>query len=292
MPIRLGLTSAEKAAEVVRYCSTHPIKRVVHFSHEKFKSSYALPDDVVYENVPYDKITFFIYYYRLLQEVDKDTLLVMDECLRNQNRYNLTHNCLRSYLRQTDHKLIFQYLPCIDSIDDFMTLFDWDTESKWKWEKPSKTLFSESDIQVRPVPVTLAALQVETDAKTKDAYAKEKRKLIDTIGLSDPHIIPRGLHLLSGKAKLPYVGAGAYYVARNDRFKVPTVATYRDTSFPGHDYTVLDFCHNFLDFADFLTLSRQHHVDALVSDLKVDGWYFDRYQAWLGRIRESYSNLR
>ena len=71
-----------------------------------------------------DEIIQYKFYYRLLQEIGKDTLLVVNECLRMQNRYDLTYNCLRLFLQQTPHALVFQYLPIIDTIADFMVLFD------------------------------------------------------------------------------------------------------------------------------------------------------------------------
>jgi hypothetical protein len=30
----------------------------------------------------------------------------------------------------------------------------------------------------------------------------------------------------------------------------------------------------------------------LVTELKVDGWYFERFEAWAGRVRDAYATLR
>jgi hypothetical protein len=61
------------------------------------------------EFIEYNELIECRTFYRLLQEIDQRTLVVLNECLRNQNRYDLTFNCIRHFLRQTSHHLIFQY---------------------------------------------------------------------------------------------------------------------------------------------------------------------------------------
>jgi hypothetical protein len=72
--------------------------------------------------------------------------------------------------------------------------------------------------------------------------------------------------------------------------KLPNLVTYREDNYPS-EYTVLEFCHNVIDFADFLALTRQQRVEAMVADLNVDRWYFDRYTAWAERIRDAYATI-
>ena len=287
--IFLGLDDATKEAEIARYCAANGIRKVVVFAPTKYLRELAI--DVPHEHVEWAEIILYKFYYRLLQEIDKSTLIVVNECLRTQNRYDLTYNCLRLFLAQTDHQLVFQHLPAIDTEEDFAILFDLDTKSRWKREKLGALPLVESTIHVAPVLLDLRAVEVPTDSKTRDAYQREKRKLIDGLGLKDPHTIPRNLYLMSGRAKLPHIEAGRSYVGRNDRFKLPNLATYKEPSYPAAPYAVFELCHNFIDFADFLTLSRQMSIDVLVADLKVDQWYFDRYQAWVGRLRDLYTRL-
>jgi hypothetical protein len=287
--IFIGLASMEKAVRVREYCDAHAVRKVVIFSPSKFRPDLAL--DTEYEHVEWSDIIQYKFYYRLLQEIGRETLLVINECLRTQNRYELTYNCLRLFLQQTPHALIFQHLPIIDTIDDFAVLFDFETRSRWKRHKLDAALLREAQIEVSDHGPLFAALPVETDERTRAAYAKEKRKLIDGIGLKDPHTIPRNLYQMSGKAKLPHVDAGKQYMGRNNRFHLDNLRTYRDEAFPGQ-HVVFELCHNFINFADFLTLSRQQSVDVMVADLKVDHWYFDRYAKWATRIHEACSVLR
>ena len=284
--ICIGLTDKQKDEEIARYCAEHTIRKVVIFSPSKFRF---VSSESGSEHIEYDAIITYKVYYRLLQETDDSTLLVINECLRTQNRNDLTFNCVRHYLNQTPHQLIFQYLPIIDTPEDFATLFDFDTRSRWKRVSFTNLPLREAKIRVAPVPLELRVIDVQTDERTLAYYAIEKRKLIDGIGLKDPHTIPRNLHLISGKAKLLYTKPEASYLGRNDRLKLQNMTTYKESAYPNAPYVVFEFCHNLIDFADFLALSRQTRIDVLVTDLKVDRWYLKRYQDWIGRLREVYT---
>lgn len=286
--ICLGLTSVEKDAATARYVSANAIRRVIILSPARFRFECSAPS---HEHVEWGEIILYKFYYRLLQEIDKSTLIVINECLRTQNRNDLTYNCIRHFLNQTPHQIVFQYLPIIDSSDDAMILVDFDTRSRWKRDKLRPYLLKDVCIRTREVPLTIDAVRVATDAATQTTYAKAKRELVDGIGLRDPHTIPRTLHLIGGKAKLACVDRESAYVGRNNRFAIPHLKTYREVDAVG-PRIVYEWCHNFIDFSDFLTVSRQTEVRALVSDLRVDQWYFDRYQAWLGRVRDAYAILR
>lgn len=286
--IFLGLNNEKKNAEVLRYCAENRIKKVVVLSPEKFKTAWLFENT---EKIEWAEIILYKFFYRLLQEIDKDTLVVVDECLRTQNRYDLTYNCIRHFLSQTPHQLIFQYLPMIESPEDFMILFDFDTRSRWKREKLDTAPLKECKIAATAVNLQLHPVPVDTPNQLRAVYVKEKQRLIDNIGLKDPNTIPRNLYLLSGKAKLGYVDSDAYHVGRNNRFKIEKFQTYRERDYP-HCYTVFEFCHNHIDFADFLSLSRQTALNVLVADLKVDEWYLERYKAWAERLKDAYTAIQ
>ena len=285
--IFLGYSAAQKDAEVARYCAERSIKKVVVFSPEQFRFECSFTN---HEHITYSEIIQYRFYYRLIQETDNATLLIINECLRTQNRYDLTYNCLRNFLNQTTHQIIFQNLPVIDTIDDSMVLFDFDTRSRWKRERFDARLLQESEIRVQPVPLELRGVSVETNDATKMAYAKEKRRLIDGIGPKDPHTIPRSLYLMSGKAKLEHVDTSNHYVGRNNRFGLKNLHTYREPC--PKDHTIFELPHRFIDFSDFITLSGQARFDVLVADLKVDQWYWQRYHDWVKRVEDAGSILR
>ena len=285
--ILLGLPTDAKRARIAQYVAEHGITKTFVLSPSRFSLG-VIPGS---EEVEWAEIIQYKFFYRLLQEVDGKTLVVVNECLRTQNRNDLTYNCIRHFLNQTAHQLVFQHLPFIDTFDDFMVLFDFDTRSRWKRERFRPDMLGECSLEANDMSPLLQPIHVETDAKTRTAYAKEKRRLVDGIGLRDPHTIPRNLVLMAGKAKVPHVRADSSYVGRNNRFGLPNLTTYREAA-DTTPRTAFELPHNYVDLCDFLTVTRQTTVPALVSDLKVDGWYLQRYQEWIGRLRDGYAALR
>lgn len=285
--IALGLNSIDKDIAIRDYCKANAINKVFILSPEKFMFSCYHEH---HEQIEYDQIIQYKFFYRLLQEIGKDTLVVVNECLRTQDRNDLTYNCIRNFLNQTTHAIIFQYLPLIDTFDDFMILVDFATQSRWKRSGWLPTMRADLELRCVAIELQIQAHPVPTSLGLRAAYAKEKRSLIDGIGLRDPHTIPRNLHLLSGKAKLGSIDPSRHYIGRNNRFKVPMMHTYKDTSFPD-PCVVFEYCHNFINFSDFLALSRQTEITAMVSNLKVDQWYHQRYIDWSKRIRDAYATI-
>lgn len=294
--IYLGLDTTSKLKVIQQYCCDLDIKRVVVLCPPKFRLDLGkeIPNEVVLWGEtglgPKNEIVQYKFYYRLIQEIDHSTLVVIHECLRTQNRNDLTYNCIRQFLQQTHHQIIFQYLPFIDGIEDFMTLVDFDTRSQWKRQPFTPELAANAQIFINPIVPQFDEIQVEASAKVKTAYAKEKAKLIDNIGLKDPHTIPRNLYLFTGKTKLPIVNESGHYVGRNNRFKLPNLTTYRDDSFPDL-CTVFEFCHNHIEFNDFLALSGQVQIPVLTTNLKVDQWYLQRYRDWAERLSEAIAQI-
>lgn len=289
--IYLGLGTPAKVERIQRYLTEHTeVTRVIVVSPKRF----VLPVDAVpHEAIDYAEATFYRVFYPLLQKIDGHTLLVLNECLRSQNRYELTYNCLRLYAHQTPHRLIFQYLPLIDQPEDFAVLFDFDTDSRWKREPLTPKLLREVTIDVTPVPLELRPHRIPVDDKVCAVYAKEKAALLAEVRGDpdkDPHQIPRNLLLVSGKAKLPHVDTARRYVSRNNRFKLPNVETYREAVGEGKR-VVLELPHNFIDLADFLAVSRQHAVDVLVADTKAEEWYLRRFQDWVRRVHDATAAL-
>lgn len=292
--IYLGLKPDDKRQVVEQYITHNSIKKVFALGVERHQFDVA---DI--EWIEYSDIIQYRTFYRLLQDIDQRTLVVVNECLRSQNRYDLTFNCIRHFLRQTSHHLIFQYLPIIEQPNDFMTLFDWDTQSRWKPVQLAEAPLHEAAVVCQQVNVNLHPIAVKTDDRTKMAYETEKRQLIDGIGLRDPHTIPRNLYLMGGKAKLAWaqlVGRGLFdesrwFIGRNSRFRLPNLQTYRADAYKHAPYTAFELPHNFLDFIDFLYLSGQTDIDVLVSDLKVDAWYWERYQKWRERLGQIYAQI-
>lgn len=291
--IVLGATAVEKTSIVREYVEEHGIRRVYALGPNRFKFDLDVPEGVYSECIDWPNVIEYVYYYRLLQDVDRSTLLVINEPLRTQNRYCLTYNCVRYFLNQTIHQLIFSRLPQIDTFDDFAVLFDFDTRSRWKRTKVRELPMCESKIKVRcELTPVFSPVEVEITEEFRKQYALKRKCLFENLGLKDPHILPRNLHLLGGKAKLKFVNINESYVGRNHRFKLSNLCTYRETPVDGVPRVVFEFCHNFVDFSDFLACTGQTNVSVLITELKVDRWYLKRYGDWSERIRDAYATLR
>jgi hypothetical protein len=285
--IYFGLDNEAKGRVISELAREHSLSRIVMCSPERF--SFALPGPG--ETVDWPEIIMYRTFYRLLREIDERTLLVINECLRTQNRYDLTYNCIRHYCNRAGMIVVFQWLPLIDTIDDFMTLFDFVTGSRWKREPFDPDLLTETTITGSCRAPKLSAEQVAIDAALRGKYEAEKRSLFSSLGAKDPHTLPRTLHLLPGKAKLLGMWPDRSYVGRNTRFKRNNLVTYRETAYQNGPYTVFEWPHNFIDFADFLCLSGQTDISALTTDLPVDRWYFERYRDWSQRVAYACASL-
>lgn len=286
--IHLGVSTESKSGIIERYCAENAIEKVVILTPEKFRFGCHIETK---EYVEYDEIILYKFFYRLLSEINNKTLVVVNECMRTQNRNDLTYNCIRHYLNQTNHQLIFQYLPIIENMEDFMILFDFDTKSQWKREKFSRDLLSHCQISINPVNIQFRKLSIPTNVSTQKKYEAEKEKIFAEIGLKDPHTLPRNLYLIGGRDKLSAVKPDCRYIGRNNRFKCANMQTYKEENYPNRPYFIFEFCHNFIDFGDVVSLSGQSEFEVLVSDLKVDEWYFNRFTNWTQTLKDGYAGL-
>lgn len=298
--IFLGRKKEEKNKIISDYCKENNIKKVFILSPELYNFECFSND---YEFIDYPNIIEYVYYYRLLQEINNDVLVVVNECLRTTNRNDLTYNCIRNFLNQTNHQIVFQYFPFIQDFDDFFILFDFDTQSKWKRDK-NKELLKNSTIDIKEIGVVFNKVEFIASDKIKQKYEKDKEKLFNNIGAKDPNTIPRNLYLISGKEKIYHTKPNKIYVGRNNRFKLLNLKTYKEIKAPlnnqinartifdySNEYTIFEFCHDFIHFTDFLYLSEQQKIDVLCSDLKIDVWYFNRFNEWSKGLQNAYDTI-
>lgn len=283
--IYLGLQNTSKVDVITNYVNLNNIKCVHIIQPVKFQ----IKLDIEADYVDYEHAIDYPIFYRLLQEIDDTHLVVLNECLRTQNRYDLIYNCIRHFLRQTDHQIIFNQLPQIDGQDDFMILFDFDSKSQWKRNKFDIDLIKEnSNVVVETPEIKFTPIDVYTSDSTKQKYESERNRMFSEIGGKDPDTIPRNLYLIGGKDKL-FMNS-SLCVARNKRLNSTNVITYDDHI--NEDITVLEFPHRFIDFSNYMHKSWQFEYNVLVADLPVDRWYFNRYTEWSKRINETCASLR
>ena len=293
--INIGLEDQDKENIIANYKLDNNIKKVFVISPKKFLLHSK------FEEITYEDSIEYVVFYRLLQGVNENTLIVVNECLRTQNRHSLNYNCIRNFLNQTHHQIIFQQFPQIDTCEDFMILFDFDTQSKWKREPFNVDLIkNNSSVYVNLQKIIFTKVSVGTANNTIKKYNANKNKLFSELGNRDPHILPRRLYLIAGNDKkrfinklseLPMFNDSIAFVARGKRLKCSLIHSYSDVDINAK-YSILEFQHRFIDFLDFIKVANQFEFDVLVTSLKVDEWYFNRYREWSVRINETCTALQ
>ncbi len=282
--IRMGLNQTNKQKVLDKYMTEHKIRKVFILYFKKFKPVFDIPID--HEYVEYSDIEMYKYFYRLLQEIGNDCLVVVDECMRTRNRSELIYNCAHHYLNQTEHKIIFEYFPFIENMDDFMILLDFLNKGKYKGKGFDWQFIKDEDIQAKRHEIDFTVEQIKMTDEIVKAYLKKKEQLFDNLGNKDPDTLPRDLHVYAGNFKKPYIKGDKQYIARNARYNLPNVATYQNPI--KADY-ILDFHYRRLDFNDYLKTFDIHDVTFISSGLPVDDYYEGEFKAWINRLGEFYA---
>lgn len=280
--IFLGLNTKEKKELIQKYLNTHEnIKHVIYFTGKGKE----FPDES--EEYTWEDIIMYKVFYPLLEKIDDSYLLVLNEILRTGKRSDLTYNCLHHYLNQTSNKIIFSYFPIIDNANDFMILADLEYVARYKGRSYSPEIMQDLHIDgVRQNPVIIIN-EVEIPVKAFGLYETQKEKLFENLGNKDPDTIPRQLHLWAGKWKKPYVESSKSYVARNSRFSLDNVTTYKNAVI--RDCISIDIPHKRIEMNDYLYRTQAKEVVYLSTPLKVDRYYGQELMFWSEKVNKLYA---
>ncbi len=284
--IRIGLTQREKQKELDKYLASHDIKKIFCFYYRDFPIQFKT--DVPIEYIEYADIEMYKFFYRLLEEIDNSSLIIMDECMRTQNRSELIYNCAHHYLNQTEHRIIFEFFPIIEDSSDFMILLDFENKSKYKDKGFDYSYLYAEDIKMKPYKFKIQPINVEISDKDKERYEEYKEQLFDNLGQKDPDTIPRNLQLFVGNLKKPFIEIDKLYVARNKRFKLDNVKTYKEVTGPG-EYIVLDTHYQRLRFNDFLKTTRMKTIYYMSTLLPIDNYILTELTKWKARLDAFYA---
>jgi hypothetical protein len=284
--IYIGFSLFDKQKVIANYCATNRITKVYFFSSEEFKINLDLPVPIEY--ISYSDIIMYKTFYRLLEEIDDDKLLVFNECMRTQNRNDLTYNCAHHYCNQTPHKLVFEYFPFIEQPEDFMILLNFINKSKYKGKSFDYQFIRDEQAVIVPAKIKPYSIDVGVTEKEKQLYQQKKEQLFCNLGQADPDTIPRQLHNYVGAFKKRFLEPEQLYVARNSRFGLSNVISYSDVE-AYQDYIIVDFPHRRIDFNDFIKKTMMHDVYFVNTGLKVDNYYFNELKSWVTRLEEFYA---
>lgn len=284
--IRIGLSHREKQKEIDNYLQNHEIRKVFCFYFKNFPVKYKAECEIEY--IEYADIEMYKFFYRLLEEINETSLIIVDGCMRTQNRSELIYNCAHHYLNQTPHRIIFEYFPIIENKADFMILLDFENKGKYKGKPFDYVYLQNEDVRIKPVKIKLDTIPVDTSEKDRERYEKKKEQLFANLGDKDPDTIPRNLQILAGDMKRSAIEPDKLYVARNKRFKLANVLSYQDITSTG-DYIVVDMHYRRLNMNDFLKVTGMSKVKYLSTTLPVDTVIINEFVKWKARIDAIYA---
>lgn len=255
---------------------------VIVYSERLNHQNYDIP--IKHEYIEWHQTIMYKNYYRLLQHINKKTLIVCDNILVHQNRYQLEYNCINNFINQTPHRLVFNYLPFIENENDFMILLDFYNKNLYKGEPFRWEYLKDINIRIKPVHIEYEFEDIPLSEKDKVQYQKKRDALFDGIKLSDPDTIPRNLAITAGDIRKQYMSKDDTYTARNMRCKSHKMSTYKEDELN----TIFDFPTKRIEFINLLTLTKKLKVKALTSDLSIDKYYKNDYIAWRDRLEDFY----
>ena len=284
--IRIGFTHEQKQRAIDEYLSEHHIKKIYCFYYKDFPYRYNVDTEIEY--IEYADIEMYKYFYRLLEEIDQDCLIIIDELMRTRNRSELIYNCLHHYLSQTPHRIVFEYFPIIEEVEDFMILLNFENKDKYYGKGFHFLYLQEEDIMMIPREIELNVIPVETTERERKQYEMKKEKMFETLGNKHPDVIPRNLQLLAGDFKKKSIQSQHIYVARNKRHKLENVVTYKDIEKNNH-YIIIDFHYRRVNFNDFLKFTGIAKVDYLCTSLPIDQYYVNEFNRWKVEVESLYA---
>lgn len=271
------------------YIDDHDIKKVLVVFSKETKTNYDF--SIPIEEVEYHDAIEYVYYYHLLEYVDKWTLVVIDNCLKDKHRNALENNCINTISNNSPHHLVFNYLPIVNDITDFMVLMDFNEKARHHIEQFRPNMICEDDVMVKEVPMSFDFIEIEVDDKDFAKYEKKKKSLFDGLGRTgDPDVVPNNLSLLAGDVRASRMDlTDGIYLARNQRFKSENVKTYKDMIMG----RIIDFPIKRMELVNLITNTKQTDIEVTTSKLKIDVWKKNDYNNWTKKLVEfyGYANL-
>lgn len=201
----------DRAGVVRRYAEEHGIRKV-----------YVLGDPLDglegCEFAPWRDVDKYRVYNVFRTVITGEDLVVLNEVLRDAERNCLKYNCLRQYVVQTRHRLVFQRLPFVSSKDDAAALFDMTTENPFL-KLPVDEVWGRirGVVRVRMPAVAMHIDRVSLPPLELAAYEAEKDAIFSRLKGS-PSLLPAQCLKASERLAMDVVGYRQY--DSKSRFKL------------------------------------------------------------------------
>lgn len=287
--IRIGLGIRQKEKLINNYIEDNNIKDVFVLYSHKYHQRLNLCKD--YEEIEYNEWEMYRTFYPMISKVRPDSLIIVNEALRTTNYGDLKVNCATVWLNQTPHRIIFNTLPFIDNKEDFRILQKLDQGTK-QVSKFDYVQLQSQDILIKPYKIKLDVVSLlKTTDRQKASYDKLKESLgkdIEDNVSMDPNNLPRRLQVKSGNYKKELIQEDKLYIARNQRFKLKNVETYRDYD-EQKEHIIIDFPISRLDLVDYILKTKTKKLKYLSTDLSIDQYLVGEVSKWIGRLDAFYA---
>jgi hypothetical protein len=282
--IRIGFDYEQKQKCIEAYLSMHKIEKVYIFYFQKFKPEFQVDCEIEY--VEFTDLIEYNPFYRLVTEINKNSLVIVDEFMRTQNRHELTYNCVRNCTTSCN-TIIFEYFPIIDDIQNIQILIDFDTRNRYKGQSFKSYFLDEIDIKsINRFPV-LEIINIDITKEILKKYEDKKNYLFDNLGKKHPDTIITNLELYIGNFKKPYILENKNYVSRNDRFKKSNVSTFKNTT--EKNLTMIDYPIRQIELNDYIKASQSDKLTFISSQTKTDLYYITQYNRIYNEVGEIYA---
>lgn len=295
----------DKQNVVSHYIENNDVRKILVIYNPTCKTEYSFPEDIPFEYLAYKDAIMYKNYYRLLQWIDKKTLIISDELLIQENRYALEYNCVNAFLNQTPQRIVFSYLPFINDEKDVMILMDQYNNALYKGEQFEYDIVKNSKMFIKPVHITAKFIHIDVDKTDVDEYNKDKEKCFSEIGMKDPDTIPRNLAIHAGTIRAKHIFGiinsmpsefieesnntqfteNNKFLCRNLRFKKLNCTTYKEDE----NNTIIDFPIRRQELISLLTRTREKDLIVTTSDLSIDRWQKKDLEDWINRLEKFYA---
>lgn len=295
----------DKQKVVSHYIENNDVRKILVIYNPTCKTEYSFPENIPFEYLAYKDAIMYKNYYRLLQWIDKKTLIISDELLIQENRYALEYNCVNAFLNQTPQRIVFSYLPFINDEKDVMILMDQYNNALYKGEQFEYEIVKNSKMFIKPVHITAKFIHIDVDKTDVDEYNKDKEKRFSEIGMKDPDTIPRNLSIHAGTIRAKHIfdtinsmpsefieesnntqfTENNKFLCRNLRFKKLNCTTYKEDE----NNTIIDFPIRRQELISLLTRTREKDLTVTTSDLSIDRWQKKDLEDWINRLEKFYA---
>lgn len=151
-----------------------------------------LDPSVRVDHITYTETILYKFYYPWLKNITSNCLVVWNNAMRTRNRHDLHYNCIRQYMQQAEHRIIFEYFPIKEKEEEFMILWDMTLNNPFLKEAYAECDFSQGEIHLGDIRFDVRKTFVELDKEELVAYAAEKERIVGEVK-KDPNIVPRRL---------------------------------------------------------------------------------------------------